>query len=190
MELGIPLASCLLVTAFGTSAAARADESDFYGLLRSRDLTPFGFLRLHMRPAHAVAIEPGTWAFEAELGYQNTWSLSSEVEKYLTSLEAQGRRDIGPAVEEQRCGGAVPPQSRFSSVFLMVRIFRSFKKPLRNSTLPRGIASSLSANFSLKLELDLNPRNMQVGSTASHREAGRRPRSRISTHPGYGPTKS
>ena len=97
MKLGVPFASCLLVTAFAASAAARADESDFYGLLRSRDLTPFGFLRLDMRPAHAVAIEPGTWAFEAELGYQNTWSLSSEVEKYLTSLEAQGRRDIGPA---------------------------------------------------------------------------------------------
>src|SRR5262245_65768646 len=36
----------------------------FYGLLRSRDLSPFGFLRLDMRPAHAVAIDPGTWAIE------------------------------------------------------------------------------------------------------------------------------
>ena len=96
MKVRILLVFCLLVTGLDASAVAYADESDFYGLLRSRDLTPFGFLRLDMRPAHAVAIEPGTWAFEAELGYQNTWSLSSEVENYLTSLEAQGRRDIGP----------------------------------------------------------------------------------------------
>jgi hypothetical protein len=43
------------------------------GLLRSRDLSPFGGLRLDMRPAHAVSIEPGSWAIETELGYQNTW---------------------------------------------------------------------------------------------------------------------
>src|SRR6185503_7575410 len=69
----------------------------FYGLLRSRDLSPFGFLRLDMRPAHAVAIEPGTWALETEVGYQNTWALSPEVEKYLTSIEPQGRHDLGAA---------------------------------------------------------------------------------------------
>ena len=76
---------------------ATASDGAFYGLLRARDLTPFGFLRLDMRPAHAVEIEPGTWALETELGYQNTWALSPEVEKYLTALEPQGRRDLGPA---------------------------------------------------------------------------------------------
>jgi hypothetical protein len=79
------------------SIPATADESTFYGLLRSRDLSPFGFLRLDMRPAHAVTIEPGSWAFETELGYQNTWALSPEVERYLTGLESSGRRPIGPA---------------------------------------------------------------------------------------------
>ena len=74
-----------------------AEDSQFYGLLRSRDLTTFGFLRLDMRPAYAVSIEPGTWAIETELGYQNTWALSPEVEKYLTALEPAGRRDLGPA---------------------------------------------------------------------------------------------
>jgi hypothetical protein len=78
-------------------ANAQDDSGQFYGLLRSRDLSPFGFLRLDMRPAHAVAIEPGTWAIETELGYQNTWALSPEVERYLTSLEPTGRRRIGPA---------------------------------------------------------------------------------------------
>ena len=77
-------------------ASAAADESVYYGLLRSRDLTPFGFLRLDMRPAYAVAIEPGSFAFEAELGFQNTWALTPEVERYLVALEGEGRRDLGP----------------------------------------------------------------------------------------------
>ncbi len=76
---------------------ASAQEGAFYGLLRSRDLSPFGFLRLDLRPAHAVSIEPGTWAFETELDYQNTWALSADVEDYLVSLEPSGRRRIGPA---------------------------------------------------------------------------------------------
>lgn len=82
------VAGCLPLTALAAS--------DYYGLLRSRDLTPFGFLRLDMRPAHAVSIEPGSWALETEIGYQNTWALSQEVEKYLIGLEPQGRRDLGP----------------------------------------------------------------------------------------------
>src|SRR5882672_9700433 len=90
----IALASAL---AFSLPASADPESGMFYGLLRSRDLSPFGFLRLDMRPAHAVSIEPGTWAFETEIDYQNTWALSPEVEDYLTSLEPTGRRRIGPA---------------------------------------------------------------------------------------------
>lgn len=74
-----------------------AEESGFYGLLRERDLTAFGFLRLDMRPAHAVSIEPGSWALEFTLGYQNTWALSEEVEAYLTSQESSGRHELGAA---------------------------------------------------------------------------------------------
>ena len=73
-----------------------AEAGEFHGLLRSRDLTPFGFLRLDMRPAHAVTIEEGGWAIETEIGYQNTWALSPEVESYLTAREPLGRRDLGP----------------------------------------------------------------------------------------------
>jgi hypothetical protein len=81
------------------AAAPQAHSQDsgrFYGMLRERDLTPFGFLRLDMRPAHALSLEEHRFAFEAELGYQNTWALSPEVERYLTSIEADGRRHIGP----------------------------------------------------------------------------------------------
>lgn len=72
----------------------RPPEGAHYGLLRGRDLTPFGFLRLDMRPAHNVSAAPGEWGVEVNLGYQNTWALSSNVETYLTGL--QGRRRLGP----------------------------------------------------------------------------------------------
>ncbi len=92
------MAIVALVAALGGSPADAAEEKyPFYGLFRSRDLTTLGFLRLDMRPAYAVSIEPGTWAIEAELGYQNTWSLSPDVEDYLISLEPTGRRELGPA---------------------------------------------------------------------------------------------
>ncbi len=86
-----------------TAAAAfapplSAAESDYLGLLRARDLTTFGFLRLDMRPAHAVHSSPGTWAIEAELAHQNTWALSSGARKYLDTLP--GRRELGPAEVE------------------------------------------------------------------------------------------
>lgn len=91
------IAILALVAGLAGSVTHAADEKyPFYGLFRSRDLTAFGFLRLDMRPAYAVSIEPGTWAIETELGYQNTWALSPEVEKYLTALEPTGRRNIGP----------------------------------------------------------------------------------------------
>lgn len=74
---------------------AYAEEGELYGLLRSRDLSPFGFLRLDMRPAHAVSIKPGTWALETELAYQNTWALSSDVEDYLDQQQKlRGRREL------------------------------------------------------------------------------------------------
>ncbi len=77
--------------------AASATAGDFYGPLRARDLSPFGFLRLDMRPAHAVAIEPRGWALETEFASQNTWAMSPRVEEYLTGLESSGRRALGDA---------------------------------------------------------------------------------------------
>ena len=81
---------------FILAAPARSAEGQFYGLLRERDLTPFGFMRLDMRPAHAVSTEPGSWSIESDLAFQNTWALSPEVEKYLVGLESRGRRGLGP----------------------------------------------------------------------------------------------
>ncbi len=88
----------LAATLLGSLASqARAGDGQFYGLMRERDLTPFGFMRLDMRPAHAVSTEPGSWAVETDLAFQNTWALSPDVEKYLVGLEATGRRELGPA---------------------------------------------------------------------------------------------
>jgi hypothetical protein len=74
---------------------AAAADARFFGLLRARDLTPFGYLRLDMRPAYAGSLTPEAWAFETDLAYQNTWAVSPEVERYLNKLP--GRRDLGPA---------------------------------------------------------------------------------------------
>jgi hypothetical protein len=86
----------LLVVVISPRANAADVAGNFYGLLRMRDLSPFGSLRLDMRPAHAVSIEKGTLALEFELGYQNTWALSPQVERYLTQRESQPRRELGP----------------------------------------------------------------------------------------------
>jgi hypothetical protein len=87
----------LKLIALMTLAVAPATAADFYGLLPARDLSPFGFLRLDMRPAHDVSIEPGSWALETEFASQNTWAMSPEVERYLTGLEPAGRRTLGEA---------------------------------------------------------------------------------------------
>jgi len=96
MNLGTPGRALLgLIALVFLSGVAHA-EGRFYGMLRSRDLTPFGFLRLDMRPAHAISIESHTWAIETEYAHQNTWALSPAVEHYLVGLESQGRRGLGP----------------------------------------------------------------------------------------------
>jgi hypothetical protein len=87
----MPAAVVAVVFAF----PAAASGNGYIGLLRARDLSPFGFLRLDMRPAHAITSKPGTWGIETELAYQNTWALSPEVESYLSALP--GRRTLGPA---------------------------------------------------------------------------------------------
>lgn len=88
------LSGCHAAIAQDTAQTA-SQEYPKYGLMRERDLTPFGFLRLDMRPAHAVWAPPGSWGVEVLLGYQNTWVMSPNVEQYLKSLP--GRRSLGPA---------------------------------------------------------------------------------------------
>lgn len=65
------------------------------GLLRGRDLTPFGLLRLDMLPAHTADAEAGTWTFEIQYAYQNTFVLSDNVRDYLEQRNI-GRRPLRP----------------------------------------------------------------------------------------------
>lgn len=73
--------------------AARERSWTHPGLLRARDLTPFGLLRLDMLPAHTVDAEAGTWTFELQYAYQNTFVLSRNVRQYLEQRNI-GRRPL------------------------------------------------------------------------------------------------
>jgi hypothetical protein len=88
------IGAIFMLAAAAWIAPAGAAESEYLGLLRARDLTTFGFLRLDMRPAHAVHAPAGTWAIETELAHQNTWALSQGARDYLDALP--GRRKLGP----------------------------------------------------------------------------------------------
>lgn len=65
------------------------------GLLRGRDLTPFGLLRLDMLPAHTADAEAGTWTVEVQYAYQNTFVLSDNVRRYLEGRNV-GRGSLRP----------------------------------------------------------------------------------------------
>ncbi len=65
------------------------------GLLRGRDLTPFGLYRLDMLPAHTADAEVGTWTFEIQYGYQNTFVMSRNVRDFLEQRNV-GRQPIRP----------------------------------------------------------------------------------------------
>jgi hypothetical protein len=104
---GWTLAAILVVSAIMYAPPILADDGGYIGLLRARDLTPFGFLRLDMRPAHAVAAPAGTWGVEAEVAYQNTWALTPAVKNYLDSLA--GRRELG--TEELAAIRALPGEN-------------------------------------------------------------------------------
>jgi hypothetical protein len=79
----------------GALALAEAPPRDaewlHIGPLRIRDLTPFGIQRLDLLPTQAWNPVPGTWSFEVNLSYQNTFVLSDNVAHYL-DLKGQGER--------------------------------------------------------------------------------------------------
>jgi hypothetical protein len=89
------LCAVLLAGSFAAVSEAQEvaapDPWSHIGLLRVRDLTPFGILRLDFLPAHAVTAKPGTWALEVNLSYQNTFVLSDNVAEYLRE-RGGGRR--------------------------------------------------------------------------------------------------
>lgn len=85
--------ACLLsLVAPATASAEGWPES---AVLRARDLTPFGLLRLDMRPAPMHADTADRWTFELQTAYQNTFIASENVKTYLENRDA-GRAPIRP----------------------------------------------------------------------------------------------
>lgn len=64
-------------------ALARAEPSSDPGILRARDLTPFGMQRLEMRPTDMSERPIGQWTIELQTAYQNTFAMTDEVHDYL-----------------------------------------------------------------------------------------------------------
>ncbi len=94
------IASLVAAGASGAEADAPDEppaEWTHIGLLRVRDLTPFGILRLDFLPAHAVTASPGTWALEVNLSYQNTFVVSDNVAALLAE---RGRGERAPLSDE------------------------------------------------------------------------------------------
>jgi len=81
----------------GWSASVPAAEQGWHhpGLLRARDLTPFGLYRLDMLPAHTVDARQDSWAVDVQTAYQNTFVLSDNVRDYLEARNA-GRQPLRP----------------------------------------------------------------------------------------------
>ena len=82
-------ATLLVIGCWGTAGAAERSDWHHPGLLRGRDLTPFGLFRLDMLPAHTVDARQDSWAFEVLTAYQNTFVMSDNVRDYLEA------RDVG-----------------------------------------------------------------------------------------------
>lgn len=64
-------------------ALARAESTLDAGILRARDLTPFGLQRLEMRPTDMSERPIGQWTIELQTAYQNTFAMTEAVNDYL-----------------------------------------------------------------------------------------------------------
>ncbi len=78
----IPLS--LIFLGLGVAPAVGEDWQP-YGLVRVRDMTPFGITRLDLLPAHVLTSPPGTFEVEGSLTYQNTYVMSFNALNYLKS---------------------------------------------------------------------------------------------------------
>lgn len=89
--------SLLLISLWGFAASA-ADQNEWHhpGLLRGRDLTPFGLFRLDMLPAHTVDARQDSFAVEVLTAYQNTFIMSDNVREYLEARTTERER-LSPA---------------------------------------------------------------------------------------------
>lgn len=97
---------CICSTALAQEAVHQAQDDaatgksaepawSHVGLLRARDLSPFGLLRLDMLPAHTADALEDKWTFELQMAYQNTFILSENTRQYLEQRNI-GRQPLRP----------------------------------------------------------------------------------------------
>lgn len=97
-RLALFTALALTASPWAIAADVRAGEQDDWyhpGLLRGRDLTPFGLQRLDMLPAHTADSANNSWALEVQTSYQNTFVMSRNVRDYLEGRNI-GRQPLRP----------------------------------------------------------------------------------------------
>lgn len=85
----------LLILVLTVAPLGAEEKWQTLGLLRVRDMTPFGINRLDFLPPHAVSSPPGTFAIELNYTHQNTWALSHNVREYLEERHRL-RSEISP----------------------------------------------------------------------------------------------
>ena len=86
----------LLSTLAVAETVGAAEEWQPMGLMRVRDMTPFGISRLDILPAYPAHVTPYTFALEVTYAHQNTWALSQNVRDYLEQRGLE-RGEIGAA---------------------------------------------------------------------------------------------
>ena len=103
-------------------------------MLRERDLSPLGFLRLDMRPAHAVSIEPHSFAIENGARLPEHLGVESQRGKFLTSR-----------------GVRRPPQPRPAADIEAIRNLpgENYLVDLESATLDIGVHYKLSSQWTL-----------------------------------------
>ena len=97
MSLRRSLAASVLLLCGWNATSHAADQTEWHhpGLLRGRDLTPFGLFRLDLQPAHTIDARQDSWALELLTAYQNTFVMSDNVREYLEARNL-GRQSLRP----------------------------------------------------------------------------------------------
>ena len=73
----------------------------FVPCAHARDLSIFNVLRLEMPEAHFTPAPRDTWSVDVQVGYQNTWSMSPNIQDYFETRGVRRRLSAGD-IEEIR----------------------------------------------------------------------------------------
>ncbi|MHB0970625.1 MAG: DUF3187 family protein [Thermoanaerobaculia bacterium] len=80
----------ILIAVLLACSPALANDEEFFGPLRIRDLSPLAILRLDMPPAHAVTHYDRGWGVEVHYSRANIFAASDSVVEYLRARPTRG----------------------------------------------------------------------------------------------------